>query len=288
MANWIDGYWWSNDGLRLHYRDYPANPGGWERPTILCMPGLTRNARDFADLADRLAGDWRLICVELRGRGESAYSKDPLTYVPLTYVQDVMALVAELGLVRPILFGTSLGGILAMLMVASGQLQPSGVLLNDIGPEFGAKGLDRIRTSVGRQVSWPTWIHAARGLQANNASVYPDWQLGDWLAHAKRLCRLSSSGRIKFDYDMRIAEPFRLPGGEAGVDLWPAFDALRGVPTLLVRGALSDLLDAKTAARMAKRHGAMEQLVVPRVGHAPLLSEPECVTAIDMFLASLG
>jgi pimeloyl-ACP methyl ester carboxylesterase len=106
MAAWSDGYWWSNDGLRLHYRDH-AGPA--DRPPIICIPGLTRNARDFEGVAGRLGGSWRVICVELRGRGESAYAKDPMTYVPLTYLQDMEALIRELGLERFILFGTSLG-----------------------------------------------------------------------------------------------------------------------------------------------------------------------------------
>ena len=86
-----DGYWWSNDGLRLHYRDYP---GRTDRPPILCIPGLTRNARDFAHVADRLCGDWRVICVDLRGRGESAYAKFPMSYAPISYLQDIDDLLA--------------------------------------------------------------------------------------------------------------------------------------------------------------------------------------------------
>ncbi|WP_416365857.1 alpha/beta fold hydrolase [Sphingomonas aerolata] len=114
MAAYENLYWWSRDGLRLHARDYPG--GGDGRPPILCLPGLTRNARDFDALAARLAGRWRLIAIDLRGRGESAYAKDPMSYVPLTYVQDVEALLAEHGIDRFVAFGTSLGGIVTMLM----------------------------------------------------------------------------------------------------------------------------------------------------------------------------
>ena len=118
MAEWSDGYWESSDGLRLHYRDYA---GGASRPPIICIPGLTRNARDFEGVAERLAGEWRVICVELRGRGESAYAKDPMSYVPLTYLQDMEALIAALGLERFVLFGTSLGGLITMLLAAAGR-----------------------------------------------------------------------------------------------------------------------------------------------------------------------
>src|SRR5688572_27307326 len=102
MADWSDGYWESSDGLTLHYRDYA---GSATRPPILCIPGLTRNARDFEGVADRLAGEWRLLCVDLRGRGESGYARDPMTYVPLTYYQDLEALIRALALDRFILFG---------------------------------------------------------------------------------------------------------------------------------------------------------------------------------------
>ena len=281
MVEWSDGYWWSNDGLRLHYRDY-AGPAS--KPPILCIPGLTRNARDFEGVAERLAGKWRLICVELRGRGESAHAKDPMSYVPLTYLQDLEALIAELKLDRFILFGTSLGGLMTMLLAASGKERIAGALLNDIGPAMEPRGLDHIRSYVGRARDWPTWLHAARFLAEAQRDRYPDWGLDQWLVYAKRLCRLTPGGRIVFDYDMRIAEPFKLPSGEAGFDLWPAFRALAGIPSLVVRGELSDLTTAETVARMQAELPEMEAVTVPRVGHAPTLDEKEAADAIDRLL----
>ena len=281
MADWSDGYWWSNDGLRLHYRDYA---GDASRPPILCIPGLTRNARDFEGVADRLAGDWRLICVELRGRGDSAYAKDPMTYAPLTYLQDMEALVAELKLERFVLFGTSLGGLITMLLAASDSKRIAAALLNDIGPVLEPPGLDRIRSYVGRPQNWPTWLHAARAICEAQKDRYPDWEIDQWLVYAKRLCKLSPNGRIQFDYDMRIAEPFKLPGGETGFDLWPAFRALKGMPSLLVHGAISDLLSADTVERMQAEVPTMSVVTVPNVGHAPTLDEPEAVAAIDGLL----
>jgi pimeloyl-ACP methyl ester carboxylesterase len=285
MAEWADGYWWSKDGLRLHYRDY-AGPA--DKPPILCLPGLTRNIRDFIPVAERLAGDWRLILVELRGRGESAYAKDPLTYVPLTYLQDLEALITELGLDRFICFGTSLGGILTMLLASTGRHKLAGALLNDVGPELEPAGIARIRTYVGKGGSWPTWVHAARAVSEPNGPAFPSYTLDDWIGMAKRLCKLTPSGRIVHDYDMKIAEPFRLPGGEAGVDLWPALDALRDTPTLLLRGAISDLVSEATAVEMQRRLPLLEVVAVPEVGHAPTLWEPECEGAIDRLLARVG
>ena len=189
MEAWEDGHWLSKDGLRLHYRDYPASARS-KRPPILCIPGLTRNARDFAAVADRLAGKYRLIVAELRGRGESDRAKDPMSYVPATYLEDLTALIEQRALDRFILFGTSLGGILSMLIAATHPGKVAGMLLNDIGPAIDPAGLGRIRGYVGRGGSYPTWLHAARSLAEVHASAYPDYKLEQWLEMAKRLYRL--------------------------------------------------------------------------------------------------
>ncbi|MCE7796070.1 alpha/beta hydrolase [Sphingobium sufflavum] len=288
MAGYEDRYWWSRDGLRLHFRDYGVRDHGaasTEQPPILCIPGLTRNARDFHPLAQGLAEQGRrVLCAELRGRGESAFAKDPMTYVPLTYLQDLEALLEETGIDRFIGIGTSLGGIMLMLLAATGPTRLAGALLNDIGPAIEEAGLDRIRQTVGTGGGYPTWVHAARALSEVQGALYPDYGLEEWLAYAKRLYRLNSKGRVVLDYDARLAEPFKVPGGESGVDLWPAFDALKACPTVLVRGAMSDILSEETAQAMQARHPDLERVTVPRTGHAPTLFEPECVAAIDRLL----
>jgi len=207
-----------------------------------------------------------------------------MTYVPLTYLADIEALIAELKLERFILFGTSLGGLITMLLAASGRERIAGALLNDIGPAMETRGLDHIRSYVGRSQNWPTWLHTARFLREAQRDRYPDWTLDDWLVFAKRLCKLTPGGRVVFDYDMRIAEPFKLPQGEAGFDLWPAFRALAGIPSLIVHGGISDLLSAGTVEMMKAEMPSMESVTVPRVGHAPTLEEPEAVKAIDALL----
>ncbi|MDO9489227.1 MAG: alpha/beta hydrolase [Sphingomonadaceae bacterium] len=281
-ATYTDGYFWSRDGLRLHYRDF-AGPA--ERAPVLCIPGLTRNVRDFEGLAGRLAGHRRVICVSLRGRGESAFAKDALSYVPLTYLQDVQALIEELKLERLVSIGTSLGGLITMLLAATQPGLLAGAVLNDIGPEIAPEGLARIKSYVGKGGNWPTWMHAARDIAAGNATVYPRYEMTDWLRMAKQLCRVASAGRIVWDYDARIAEPFRLPGGEVGVDLWPALDALGEVPVLSLRGALSDVFAQATQAEMARRLPHLTAVEVPDVGHAPTLDEPVAIAAIERFLA---
>ncbi|WP_408077648.1 alpha/beta fold hydrolase [Sphingomonas plantiphila] len=281
LPSFTDGYWWSGDGLRLHYRDYP---GRADRPPLLCIPGLTRNARDYEKLAERLAGDWRVIAVELRGRGESGYAKDPMTYVPLTYLQDLEALVAELKLDRFVAVGTSLGGILTMLMASTHPERIAGAVLNDVGPEIDPAGLTRIRGYVGKANWHPTWMHAARALAEANGDVYPHWEITHWLDMAKRTHRLTSAGRIVLDYDMKIAEPFRLPGNEAGPDMWRAFDGLADKPLLIVRGGTSDILPAAVAERMHREVEGSELVTVPDTGHTPTLDEPEAAAAIDRLL----
>lgn len=281
-----DGYWWSNDGVRLHYRDYGTAS---ERPPVLCFAGLTRNARDYAAVAERLSPEWRVITVDFRGRGESGYASDPMSYVPLTYLQDVEALLAHLSIDRFVAFGTSLGGIVTMLLAATERQRIVGALLNDVGPELDPAGLARIRGYVGKAAWHPTWMHAARALQEANGDVHPGFAIEDWLAMAKRLFRLNAAGRIVLDYDMKIAEPFRVPGNEAGPDMWRTLDALAGKPVLLVRGSSSDILSAVTAEAMVLRLGQRAELVtVPECGHAPTLAEPAATAAIDRLMAKIA
>lgn len=278
-----DGFWTSRDGLRLHYRDYP---GRADRPALLCLPGLTRNARDFAHVAERLAGDWRVVCPDLRGRGESAYAKDSASYNPLQYVDDIALLCEAAGLERVVALGTSLGGILTMLLAQASPKLIAAALLNDVGPELEPAGLERIRDYVGQGRNFPTWMHAARALGELQGETFPDYGIGEWLATAKRCMTVTGNGRIHFDYDMKIAEPL----GETPVEvnLWPALAALEGRPVLLLRGELSDVLAERTLERMAEVLPEAEAVTVPRVGHAPALDEPVAVAALDRLLARVG
>ena len=275
-----DGYWYSADGLRLHFRDYPGDPN---RTPVLCVPGLTRNARDFEGVAERLAGTRRVIAVDLRGRGESDHAVDPMTYVPPVYLQDLGALIAEHCVGPVVLFGTSLGGLMAMLLSLTARPSLAGVLLNDVGPELGAAGMARIRSYVGQDPRFASWDEAAERIAANHQGAFPDYGHRDWLVWARRMCR-EKDGAIVFDYDMGIAEPFKLPQPEPAFDLWPAFETLHGLPSLLVRGENSDVLAAETASEMVRRVPMMELVTLPRVGHAPTLEEPAAAAAIDRLL----
>lgn len=286
MTVFEDRYWTSRDGLKLHLRDYP---GRGDRPPVLCLPGLTRNARDFENLAARLAGDWRVLCIDLRGRGDSAYARDSATYTPLQYVEDVEVLLEAERIGRFVAIGTSLGGLLTAVLAMKHPGLLAGAVLNDIGPVIEPAGLARIRGYVGQGRSFPTWMHAARGLEETQGPAFPGFELGDWLAMAKRLMTVGQNGRIVFDYDMKIAEPFERPGGEAEVvDLWPAFLALGNAPLVSIRGELSDILAAQTHAEMQRRLPEAEFVTLARIGHAPTLDEPEAAAAIDRLLAQVG
>ncbi|USU09684.1 alpha/beta hydrolase [Sphingomonadaceae bacterium OTU29MARTA1] len=284
MAAYENCYWMSADGLKLHYRLYPGDAA---LPPVLCLPGLTRNARDYDALAARLAGRRQVIAVDFRGRGKSEYAKDPMTYMPATYVADVQALLAERAITRLVAIGTSLGGIVTMLLAQAATGAGAGIaaaLLNDVGPEIDPAGISRIRGYVGKGSSCPTWMHAARSLADAHGDVYPDWHIEEWLAMAKRVYRLNSSGRIVLDYDLKIAEPFRTPGNEAGPDMWAALSALRDTPVLLVRGGRSDVLAQPVAERMLAALDRAELVTLPGVGHAPTLAEPALHGPIDRLL----
>ncbi|WP_420142039.1 alpha/beta fold hydrolase [Sphingomonas sp.] len=282
MAAWQDGWWRTADGLRLHFRDYP---GDSRRAPVLCIPGLTRNARDFEGVAARLAGKRRVLAVDLRGRGLSDRAIDPHSYVPAVYLQDLLALIAAQMLEPAVVIGTSLGGLLAMLLGLTARGCLAGVALNDVGPELGEEGMARIRSYVGRDVRFADWDEAARAIADNHAGGFPDYGPGDWSTLARRLCRQRADGTIVFDYDLAIAEPFKQPQG--AFDLWPAFETLHGLPAVLIRGERSDILSAATAAEMVRRVPTMELVTVPRVGHAPTLDEPESVAAVDRLLATV-
>ena len=285
QAAYSEGEWTSADGLTLRYRDYPGRP---DRPPLLCIPGLTRNCRDFEPIAERFAGEWRVIAIDLRGRGQSDYARDPSSYMPLQYLADVGALLDQAALERVVAIGTSLGGIVTMLLAMTAPGRIAGAVLNDIGPEVEAAGLARIRGYVGQGRSFPTWIHAARGLREQGGVAHPDFALSDWLRVAKRQMVVGPGGRIAFDYDMKIAEPFNRPQETAPVDMWPAFRALGGRPVLAVRGALSDILSAATLKRMERELKGLRAVTVPRVGHAPTLEEPAAQQGIAALLADIA
>lgn len=278
-----DRYLTVRDGLVLHYRDYP---GSADRPPLLCLHGLTRNARDFADFAERYSPRFRVIALEFRGRGDSDYDPIPARYVPLTYAYDVIELLDELKLPQAIFVGTSLGGLVTMTIAGIDPLRIAGSILNDVGPELSNAGLDHIKSYVGKGERFHSWDEAAAAIKANFGAAFDRYTHADWVRMAKRNCR-EANGEIVFDYDPAIALPFNAPLPETPFDWWPLYLLLAEKALLIIRGANSDLLTARAAERMAAAAPGVSVITVPHVGHAPELNEPAAVKAIDAFLAGL-
>ena len=269
------------DGLRLHYRDYPGSP---DHPPLLCLPGLTRNARDFAELAERYSPRFRVLALDFRGRGGSDYDPIPARYLPPTYAYDVVELLDQLAIDQAIFVGTSLGGLVTMGLAVIAPTRVAGAILNDVGPEIAEAGIERIKSYAGKAARFKSWEEAAAAVAANNGEAFANYTHDDWLKMARRNCR-EENGEIVFDYDMAIASPFAAANAGPQVDLWPFFLALAQKPLLVVRGGTSDLITAEIAEKMRAAAPAMKSAVVPNVGHAPDLGEPEAVAAIDGFLA---
>jgi len=283
-AGYEDRYFTVSDGLKLHYRDYP---GSSEKPLLLCLHGLTRNSRDFAQLAERYSPRFRVITLDFRGRAQSDYDTMPARYSPLTYAGDVQQLLEHLGIAQAVFVGTSLGGLVTMIIAALAPQRIVATILNDVGPDVDPDGITRILSYVGKDVRFADWDEAARTIAGNYGSSFDRYTHEDWVKMAKRNCR-EENGEIRFDYDMAIAEPFKSAGPTPEVDLWPLFTALGQKPLLVVRGERSDLLTAETAARMQQIAPGMKLATVAGVGHAPELNEPEAVAAIDAFLDSVA
>ena len=279
-ARYEDRYYVVRDGLRLHYRDYP---GATDKPPLLCLPGLTRNARDFADFAERNSPRFRVIALDFRGRASSDYDPSPARYNPMTYAADVLELLDQLGIAQAVFVGTSLGGLVTMVIAATAPQRIAAAIINDVGPDVDPAGINRILTYVGKDLRFHSWDEAADTIAGNYGGNFERFTHADWVAMAKRNCR-EENGEIRFDYDMAIAEPFKTAGAAPQVDLWPLFAALGTKPLLVVRGERSDLLTTQTADKMQAVAPAMKLAVVPGVGHAPELNEPEATAAIDEFL----
>lgn len=268
----------TSDGLSLHYTD--AGTG----PPILCLAGLTRNSADFTFLAPHLT-DHRLICMDYRGRGKSDHAADYMSYNILREGQDAVELLDHLGLDRVTLIGTSRGGLIAMVLAHAYPDRLSGVVLNDIGPEVAAEGIARIMDYVGRAPDLPDLDAAAGAIAHVNARAFHGVPLARWRAQADFMFVETPGGGLGLRYDPRLRDAMvgQAGAGEAP-DLWQMFDALRDIPTAVIRGENSDLLSVEILAKMQARHPDMITATVPNRGHVPFLDEPEALAAIRALL----
>ncbi len=276
--------WAAADGLELYTRIYDRAGAG--APAVLCLPGLTRNSRDFEDLADHLATSYRVYCPDLRGRGESARDPHWQNYQPASYLADLTGLLRVLAVPRVAIIGTSLGGLLAMILASAVPTAVAGIVLNDIGPEIDPVGAERIRGYAGRLPPVRTWAEAVAQQQLVFGAAWPNLSGERWAVLARRSYRTDATGAPVLDVDPGVGEALRAAPAQAA-DLWPLWGGLKAVPALAIRGALSDILSTATFERMQQEKPDLERLTVADRGHVPLLDEPECLASIDAFLARL-
>ncbi len=280
----------SADGLELYCRIYdgPACAGvsAARAFTVLCLPGLTRNSRDFEDLAPHLAARHRVVCADLRGRGFSARDPQWRNYHPGTYLADLQRLLQVLELERVAVIGTSLGGLLGMMLGATAPERLAGLVLNDIGAEVDPRGIERIRSYTGLLPPVSTWSEAITQYRGVNGNAWPDLSDETWARLVHRSYRADAAGAPVLDCDPRIGDAVRAAPATPGT-LWPVFARLGDIPMLVIHGALSDILSAGTLERMQREKPDLERVTVGNRGHVPLLDEPEALRAIDRFLARL-
>lgn len=280
--------WTSRDGLGLCARIY--SPVGQEAGLpVICLHGLTRNSKDFEDVAPIIAG-WgrRVIAPDVRGRGQSDRDPNPNNYQPKTYARDVIEMMAALGIDRAVFLGTSMGGIITMTMMAVRPGAVAAAILNDVGPAIAPEGIARILGYAGQPVDIRSWADAADYVRQTNAVAFPHYDDDDWRRFAKRTFR-QDGARPRLDYDPAIKGQISKPPSR--LVLWLTrilFRKLaRGRKLLLIRGELSDLISSEIADRMQDMAPTMQRVEVPGVGHAPTLTEPEAVDAIEQFLRTV-
>ena len=280
----MDHYYPSSGGLRLYARIYPAQQAGGL--PVLCLPGLTRNSRDFAALAQHMSARHEVIAADLRGRGLSAWDPDPTHYHLTHYVEDAWSLLDSRGTERAVIVGTSLGALMGMVM-ATRPDRIAGVVLNDAGPELDLAGLLRIGSYAGKLPPVRSWAEAAAQARTVHEKAVPGLTDEQWMDYARRNYRESAAGVPVPDMDPKIASGFKQPP-TGPLQMWPLWAQITGVPMLVIRGGVSDLLSASTVERMLREKPDLEHLTVPNRGHTPLLDEPECLQAIDGFLSRHG
>lgn len=279
-------HWTSEDGLKLYGRDY--QPKGEVRPLpVIAIHGLTRNSADFDSIASLLCEEgYRVLAVDVRGRGKSGRAGDPMTYVPPVYASDIAALLDQKNIARAIFMGTSMGGLITMCLAAVRPQAIAATILNDVGPEVAPEGLARIAAYTGKPVTITNWAGATDYARVINEVAFPHYDDSDWEAFARRIFVENAEGVPVLAYDPDISAPIRAGGAAALVpDLWQLFRTLAERPTLIVRGGTSDLLSTSIAARMLDEGAKAALVEIPDIGHAPMLDEPEASEAILDFLS---
>lgn len=268
----------TSDGLSLHYTDEGAGL------PVICLAGLTRTGSDF-DYVAPLLSDVRLIRLDYRGRGQSDWADDYLTYAIPIEGRDCVELMNHLGLERAAILGTSRGGLIAMGLAATVKTRLIGVALNDIGPELDPRGLEVIKDYIGRNPPQKTHAEAA-AIRETHMPGFVNVPEGRWLEEVRKQFREAPDG-LQIRYDPKLRDAVLEAGAQPAPDLWPLFDAFEGLPLCAIRGANSDLLSAETLTEMQRRRPDMITAVVPDRAHIPFLDEPEAVDALRRWIGAM-
>ena len=276
----------TRDGLSLYGRHYKARVPSKRRP-VLCLAGLTRNSRDFNDIAPALSQHPEtprdVYTVDMRGRGLSDHDADWRNYAIPVEMHDVIDFMTMVGLNECGIIGTSRGGLITHVLAAAQPTRIGAVVLNDIGPVIEFDGLVRIAGYVGRVPLPKTWNDATRAVLSLAKRDFPDLTEADAEIFARQLFN-EKNGKPIAGYDPKLAKCLSLLDGPIP-QLWPQFDGLKRVPLMVVRGANSDLLSTKTVNEMRRRHPNFRSIEVPGEGHAPLLRDAPTIEAIATFFA---
>jgi pimeloyl-ACP methyl ester carboxylesterase len=288
QAAFVTSFVTAQDGLRLCVRDYGPRAGA--RLPVVCLPGLTRTSADFHALASALSapanGGRRVLALDYRGRGGSDYDVDPRNYTIAVEIGDVIAVLTACAAAPAVLVGTSRGGLIIMGLAAVQPTLIAGAVLNDIGPVIETEGLLRIKSYVGRMAQPANFEEGAAILRRLFGGQFPALGPADWMAWAQRSWK-TQGDRLVETYDAKLATTLSAVDLEHPLPhLWPQFDALAGVPLMVVRGANSDILSAETVRAMRQRREKLTAVEVADQGHAPLLAEPDICQRIADFAAA--
>ncbi|WP_340149863.1 alpha/beta hydrolase [uncultured Sneathiella sp.] len=281
--SFAEKYYQSQDGLNLYYREYGSEG---DACPLLCLSGLTRNSADFHNFAERYSKNRKVYALDYRGRGKSDRDTDYKNYNPQVYLGDIHGFLTTLGIERALFVGTSLGGLMTMVMAGFAKNFVAGAILNDVGPEVDKSGGARILGYVGKDVRYASLEEAAKKQKEQYVGAYPDLSDEDWLGQANTTFTYDEAAKnycLNYDLNLSKALADQLNSDEP-VDLWPFFKALGDIPTLAIRGALSDVLSDTVFMRMKSENPNMETVVLKNRGHVPLLNEPELLPVLDKFI----
>ncbi|WP_339632661.1 alpha/beta hydrolase [uncultured Sneathiella sp.] len=281
--SFAEKYYQSQDNLNLYYREYGSEE---DACPLLCLSGLTRNSADFHSFSERYSKNRKVYALDYRGRGKSDRDADYKNYNPQVYLGDIYSFLTSVGIERALFVGTSLGGLMTMAMAGFAKNFIAGAILNDVGPEVDKSGSARILDYVGKDVRFSSLEEAAAKQKEQYIGAYPDLSDEDWLGQANTTFSYDQTAKnycLNYDLNLSKALAEQLNSNEP-VDLWPFFKALGDIPTLAIRGALSDVLSDTVFMRMKSENPNMETVVLKNRGHVPLLNEPELLPVLDKFI----